>query len=95
LNSLNYKIYRQTIEELEKVEIDEKEGSFYLNGKHATTYVFNKNYCFMMGDNRHNSADSRYWGLVPEDNIVGKTVIILFSNNWDGFKWPRLFKKIQ
>ena len=95
LNSLNYKIYRQTIEELEKVEIDEKEGSFYLNGKHATTYVFNKNYCFMMGDNRHNSADSRYWGLVPENNIVGKAIIILFSNNWDGFKWPRLFKKIQ
>jgi signal peptidase I len=77
------------------VKIEEKEGSFYINGKLSTTYVFNKNYCFMMGDNRHNSADSRIWGLVPEDNIVGKAVIILFSNNNNGIQWHRSLKLIK
>lgn len=95
LNSWNYKIYHQTIEQLEKVNIEEKDGTFYPNGKQVTKYVFDKNYCFMMGDNRHNSADSRIWGLVPEDNIVGKAFIILFSNNNSGIQWPRFLKLIK
>lgn len=95
LNALNYKIYHQTIEQLEKVNIEEKQGIYYINGKPSITYVFRKNYCFMIGDNRHNSADSRIWGLVPEENIVGKAVIILFSNNTNGIQWPRFFKLIK
>jgi signal peptidase I len=95
LNSLNYKLYHQTIEQLEKVKMEEKDGLFYLNGIAESTYTFKKDYCFMMGDNRHNSADSRMWGLVPEENIVGKAVIILFSNNDSGIQWRRFFKLIH
>lgn len=95
LNSLNYKLYHQTIEQLEKVKVEEKDGLFYLDGIEKSSYTFKKDYCFMMGDNRHNSADSRIWGLVPEDNIVGKAVIILFSNNNNGIQWHRFMKLIK
>ena len=49
----------------------------------------------MMGDNRHNSADSRFWGFVPEDHIVGKALFIVFSKGDDGVRWDRIFKKIE
>jgi signal peptidase I len=60
-----------------KLEI--KNGSIYINGAVATTYTFKQDYYFMMGDNRHNSLDSRYWGYVPADHIVGKPVFVWFS----------------
>ncbi|HEY3373041.1 MAG TPA: signal peptidase I [Prolixibacteraceae bacterium] len=94
LTPINYLIYQQTINRLEKAKIEEKNGIFYLNNQPATTYTFKLNYYFMMGDNRHNSNDSRYWGLVPEENIVGKAVAVLFSNNDTGIQWNRLFKRI-
>ena len=90
----NYLVYRETIAQLEKVEVAEKNGGFYLNGKPATTYTFRHNYFFMMGDNRHNSNDSRYWGFVPEENLVGKAAIILFSYGATGFRFKRILKTL-
>ncbi len=72
-----------------------EEGRLIINGKVVTEYTFNQNYYFMMGDNRHNSLDSRYWGFVPEDHIVGKALFIWFSMEEDAdllhkVRWRRL-----
>ncbi|MEZ5013449.1 MAG: signal peptidase I [Chitinophagales bacterium] len=94
-------IYRRIIEVYEKNEITrDKQGALYMDGKPLTQYTFKQNYYWMMGDNRHNSADSRYWGFVPEDHIVGKPVLVWFS--WDKTKpflqrfgtirWNRMFR---
>ena len=71
-----------------------------VNGSPVTTYVFQKDYYFMMGDNRHASDDSRYWGFVPEDNIVGEASFIWMSWNTDAsffskIRWGRLFNGIE
>ena len=78
-----------------------EEDRIYINGQEVDSYTFQMNYYFMMGDNRHNSADSRFWGFVPEDHIVGKAVFIWLSlkSNADGFldmiRWKRLFTYID
>ena len=95
LTPISFIIYQQTINLLEKLNIEEKNGAFYLNGKSVSTYTFRQNYFFMMGDNRHNSNDSRYWGFVPEENIVGKALFILFSNSQNGFRWDRTLKLLK
>ena len=95
LTLINYLVYQQTINQLEKAKIIEKNGVFYLNDQPTSFYTFKKNYYFMMGDNRHNSNDSRYWGLVPEENVVGKAVVLLFSNNESGIQWHRVLKLIK
>lgn len=77
------------------------EGSkLIIDGKEASEYVFKQNYYFMMGDNRHNSLDSRYWGFVPEDHIVGKAFFIWLSVDKNGsfidkIRWSRFFKLIK
>ena len=69
-------------------------GKVFINDKEATSYTFKMNYYWLMGDNRHNSLDSRYWGFVPEDHVVGKASLIWFS--WEkGPRWNRLFKSIK
>ena len=74
---------------------DQKNGEYLINGKPAKTYTFKMNYYWMMGDNRHNSLDSRFWGFVPEDHIVGKASIIWFSYGNNGIRWSRMFSRIR
>lgn len=73
------------------------DGKLLIDGKEVTSYTFNQNYYFMMGDNRHNSQDSRYWGFVPEDHIVGKGFFIWLSidRNKGGIRWNRFFNLIK
>ena len=75
-------------------------GQILINGKVATSYTFKMDYYWMQGDNRHNSADSRDWGFVPEDHIVGKPIFIWWSsdpdrNGFGGIRWHRLFKMVE
>ncbi len=100
LNEDNIKRYRRCIVAYEGHTLSRKNGECLIDGKSAKTYTFGMDYYFMMGDNRHNSADSRVWGFVPEDHIVGKPVFIFFSTNKDkslfdgGIRWSRIFTRI-
>ncbi len=90
----NIAFYRRIIAVYEHNTLEEKDGQFIINGKPTNQYTFNMDYFWMMGDNRHNSQDSRFWGYVPEDHVVGKASLIWFS--WDGGpRWKRLFKTIK
>jgi signal peptidase I len=94
LDSDNVIRYQRSISVYEGNKFEEREGKYFINGKEATTYTFKMNYYWMMGDNRHNSLDSRFWGVVPEDHIVGKATLIWFS--WDkGPRWNRMFRTIR
>ncbi len=91
----NLPLYRRIIEQYEGHELEVRDGEVYVDGEVSPTYTFAMDYYWMMGDNRHNSADSRFWGFVPEDHIVGKASFIIFSQGDDGIRWNRLFKKIE
>jgi signal peptidase I len=89
----------QRYEDNEKVE--QRDGKVFVDGKQITEYTFKQNYYWMMGDNRHNSLDSRFWGFVPEDHVVGKAWLIWLSvdpdNRFvlDGIRWKRLFNLVD
>ncbi|MEO9209541.1 MAG: signal peptidase I [Ginsengibacter sp.] len=94
LNAQNIARYKRCITTYEGNQFEEKNGQYFINGKPATTYTFKMDYYWMMGDNRHNSLDSRFWGFVPEDHVVGKASLIWFSYD-KGIRWKRLFKGIH
>lgn len=93
----NLPLYRRIIEQYEGHALAVEGDDVIIDGTKATQYTFAMDYYFMMGDNRHNSADSRFWGFVPEDHIVGKASFIAFSRDGEngGIRWSRIFKKIR
>lgn len=94
LNARNIALYERAIRVYENNKWEEKDGKVFINGKEASAYTFKMNYYWMMGDNRHRSQDSRYWGFVPEDHVVGSASLIWMSYD-DGIRWSRLFKRIK
>jgi signal peptidase I len=98
INDSTIVLYEQIIRNYELHDLQKKDGQIFIDGKPATAYTFAQNYYFMMGDNRHNSADSRFWGFVPEDHIGGKVWFVWLS--LDKYKslgegkirWNRMFR---
>ena len=102
LTEANLAIYERCIVNYENNTLERKaDGSYSVNNEPQTSYTFKYDYYWMMGDNRHNSADSRSWGFVPEDHIVGKPIMIWLSIDkdrslFDGFiRWERLFRWVE
>ena len=91
----NLPLYERIIDQYEHHDLRVEGEKIFIDGKEATSYTFAMDYFFMMGDNRHNSADSRFWGFVPEDHLVGKALFIIFSKGEDGIRWNRIGKKIE
>jgi signal peptidase I len=90
----NYSLYERAIRVYEHNKLEFKNGRFFINDKETNQYTFKMNYYWMMGDHRHASQDSRYWGFVPEDHIVGSASMIWMSFE-NGIRWNRLFRGIR
>ncbi|UMB61632.1 signal peptidase I [Lutibacter sp. A80] len=101
LNSKSLPFYKRIIEVYENNNLTVNGDQIFINGKEATEYTFKQDYYWMMGDNRHNSEDARYWGYVPFDHVVGKPVFIWFSWDTNGngiaekIRWERLFTTVH
>ncbi len=100
LDTNSIDLYRRIISIYEGHQLEMQGNTILIDGKPANSYTFAMNYYWMMGDNRHNSLDSRYWGFVPEDHIVGKAVFVWMSWNTNGnllnkIRWDRIFRFIH
>ena len=100
LDTLNLPLYRRAIEVYEGNKLEMRGSQIFINDQPATSYTFKMDYYWMMGDNRHNSLDSRFWGFVPEDHIVGKAKFIWMSFDANGsflskIRWDRIFMGIH
>ncbi len=96
----NLPLYRRIIETYEGHTLQEQDDAILIDGKPATEYTFAMDYYWMMGDNRHNSADSRFWGFVPEDHVVGKASFVWLSLDANkrfpaNIRWSRIFQKVK
>ena len=97
LTKENLPLYERIIAVYEGNDLKVTGDKIFINGEEAQSYTFQQDYYFMMGDNRHNSLDSRYWGFVPEDHIVGKPALIWLSIDGNkkfpnNIRWRRFFK---
>lgn len=97
LNMFNLPVYERCICNYERNDLQVRDGKIFINGKQTDSYTFKMDYYWMMGDNRDNSLDSRYWGFVPEDHIVGTPMFVIISFDEDkplfsGIRWNRIFK---
>ncbi len=88
-------LYGRLINYFENAGISDNDGQFFMEGNLVTDYTFKKDYYFMLGDNRHDSRDSRYYGPVPGDNIICRATMILFSKNRSTPRFSRIFKKLR
>lgn len=100
LDSLTFPTYERAIRVYEGNDVEQRADGYYINGSKADSYTFRMDYYWMMGDNRHNSLDSREWGFVPEDHIVGKALFVWLSWDKDGsflskIRWNRIFMGIN
>ena len=101
INDSTLQLYGPTIKLYDhNDDVKIENGKFFIDGKEVTEYTFKQNYYFMMGDNRHNSHDGRYWGFVPEDHIVGKGFFIWLSIDpnkgaFSKIRWNRFFNLIR
>lgn len=94
MNESNYILYNYTINHFEGSRISEINDRYFINGIETSNYIFKNNYYFMLGDNRNFSIDSRYKGFIPDQNIIGKAILVLFSKDQDRTRWGRFFKVI-
>ena len=95
LTTENLPLYERIIDQYEGHDLRVEGDKIFIDGEESDSYTFAMDYFFMMGDNRHNSADSRFWGFVPEDHIVGKALFIAFSKGEDDIRWNRIFNAIK
>ena len=100
LDQCNLPLYERIIRDYEHNALEVREGRILINGEEAESYTFKQDYYFMMGDNRHNSLDSRYWGFVPEDHVVGTPSLIWLSTDGnkkfpESIRWRRFFKIVR
>ncbi|MFI3316224.1 MAG: S26 family signal peptidase [Rikenellaceae bacterium] len=96
----NLPFYERIIDVYEGNDLRVDGDKIFINDQEASTYTFKMNYYWMMGDNRHNSADSRFWGFVPEDHVVGRAAVIMLSLDTNGsfpsnIRWNRVFKSVK
>ncbi len=96
LTQKNIPYFRRIITAYEGHSLEERQDGYYIDGVKSSTYTVEMDYYWMMGDNRYNSADSRSWGFVPEDHIVGRASLVWFSKSpYKGIRWERIFKLIE
>lgn len=101
INDSIVQLYKRIIQNYEGNTLEIKNGKVYINNQEATSYTFKMDYYWLMGDNRHNSADSRFWGFVPENHVVGKTAFVWlsvdkFKERGEGkIRWKRMFRAVK
>lgn len=91
----NWYIYKDIIERYERNELRREDGAIFINGEETNSYTIKQDYYFGMGDNRDNSQDSRFWGFVPEDHVIGKASLVWFSTDNFVPRFERIFTVIK